>query len=223
MGNKVKELQKQNNKLDKRINSENQEVFTDMICYIRGADISDYNQELVRRDLTEMMLSAQERGENIHHVIGGDFKEFCDNVIANIPPKTMKEKLLDSLDSLCVILSILGTINIVFSKELFVMLQGLSKAKPVNYNIDITIGTIISTIIILIASFGIVKIIMKHSFQKQSKNIRILKGFLVGGGIMAVFLVIAKFGEAVIFSINIFLAIAAVIALFAGHKLLSKI
>ncbi|MGO5052053.1 hypothetical protein ACTQ6A_05965 [Lachnospiraceae bacterium LCP25S3_G4] len=223
MGNKVKELQKQNNKLDKRINSENQEVFTDMICYIRGADISDYNQELVRRDLTEMMLSAQERGENIHHVIGGDFKEFCDNVIANIPPKTMKEKLLDSLDSLCVILSILGTINIVFSKELFVMLQGLSKAKTVNYNIDITIGTIISTIIILIASFGIVKIIMKHSFQKQSKNIRILKGFLVGGGIMAVFLVIAKFGEAVIFSINIFLAIVVVVALFAGHKLLSKI
>lgn len=223
MGNKVKELQKQNNKLDKRINSENQEVFTDMICYIRGADISDYNQELVRRDLTEMMLSAQERGENIYHVIGGDFKEFCDNVIANIPPKTMKEKLLDSLDSLCVILSILGTINIVFSKELFVMLQGLSKAKTVNYNIDITIGTIISTIIILIASFGIVKIIMKHSFQKQSKNIRILKGFLVGGGIMAVFLVIAKFGEAVSFSINIFWAIAAVIALFAGHKLLSKI
>lgn len=49
MSSKVKELQKRNNELDEKINVVNQAIFTDMICYIRSADISDYNQELVRR------------------------------------------------------------------------------------------------------------------------------------------------------------------------------
>lgn len=48
-----------------------------MICYIRCADISDYNQELVRRDLIEMVLSAQKRGESLNNLIGGDFNNLA--------------------------------------------------------------------------------------------------------------------------------------------------
>ncbi len=92
MSNKLEKLRKLNNNLDKKINKENQPMFTDVICYIRSGNISAFNQEMVRRDLSEMVLSAQNRGENITDVIGGDFKEFCDEVIANLPPKTAKEK-----------------------------------------------------------------------------------------------------------------------------------
>lgn len=60
MSSKTKALQKSNNLLDRKIRPENRSVFTDMICYIRSADISDYHQELVRYDLIEMILSAQE-------------------------------------------------------------------------------------------------------------------------------------------------------------------
>lgn len=62
----IKELQALNNILDEKINDENQPLFTDMICYIRGAKISLYNQELIRQDLTEMIISAQERGEKLN-------------------------------------------------------------------------------------------------------------------------------------------------------------
>ena len=81
MYQKRKELNRENNTLDKQIFAENQGVFTDMICYLRGSSLSAYDQERVRRDLTEMVLDAQERGDTLSDVIGGDYKAFCDEII----------------------------------------------------------------------------------------------------------------------------------------------
>jgi DNA-binding ferritin-like protein (Dps family) len=53
------------------------------LLYIRSANISVLSQEMVRRDLSEIILSAQSRGEKITDVISGDLKEFCDEVISN--------------------------------------------------------------------------------------------------------------------------------------------
>lgn len=97
MNRKTKELNRSNNALDQQISPENREAFTDMICYLRGAKISAYHQELVRYDLTEMVLSAQQRGEKIREVIGEDYKGFCDNVIASLPPETRRQRIIDFL------------------------------------------------------------------------------------------------------------------------------
>lgn len=64
MNSKTKKLNKQNNILDRQISKKNQSIFTDMICYLRGSNISEYDIEVVRQDLTEMVLSAQKRGES---------------------------------------------------------------------------------------------------------------------------------------------------------------
>ena len=88
MYQKRKELNRENNTLDKQIFAENQGVFTDMICYLRGSSLSAYDQERVRRDLTEMVLDAQERGDTLSDVIGGDYKAFCDEIIASLPHKS---------------------------------------------------------------------------------------------------------------------------------------
>ena len=53
------------------------------LLYIRSANISVLSQEMVRRDLSEIILSAQSRGEKNTDVISGDLKEFCDEVISN--------------------------------------------------------------------------------------------------------------------------------------------
>ncbi|WP_313528716.1 hypothetical protein [Anaerotignum sp.] len=226
MSSKVKELQKLNNQLDKKINAENQTIFTDMICYIRSANISDYNQEVVRRDLSEMILSAQERGEDIHGVIGGDFKEFCDEVIENLPPKTTKEKICDGLDIICTSIAILGAINIFFSKDLYRIVEQILSKQSVNYNIGIPLGTIISSVIVTVAAVLIVNIITKNALNHSSspnKLKRAVLGGAAGGGIMALFILIAKLGTKVVFSINIFLAISLLIVFFITHKLLNKI
>ena len=55
---KSRALLKQNNQREKELTKENNQVLTDMVVYLRGSDLSDYNQELVREDLIEMVLDA---------------------------------------------------------------------------------------------------------------------------------------------------------------------
>lgn len=225
MSIKVKELQKLNNQLNEKIDTENQPLFTDMICYIRSANISDYNQELVRHDLSEMILSAQERGEDIHSVIGGNFKEFCDEVIANLPPKTTKDKICEGLDIFCSGMAILGTINILFSKDFRRVIGEMYSNQTTNYNMGISIGMVISTVIIMVAAIVLVNIISKNAFKKSSHSSRlnrVLIGGATGAGIMAMFILIAKFGNHIIFSVNIFLAMLLLIGFLIAHKLLSR-
>ena len=99
MNKQTRELNRINNDLDKLLYLENNSAMTDIICYLRGANISEYNQEIIRQDLLEMVLSAQERNENIQTVIGTDYKTFCDDIIATFPPKSLKEKIIEFFTS----------------------------------------------------------------------------------------------------------------------------
>lgn len=223
MNKKTKALNRMNNSLDKQINAENQEAFTDIICYLRGANISEYNQELVRQDITEMVLFAQQRGENIQTVIGADYQAFCDDVIASLPPKTIKQKVIDFFDFICIGLSILGVINIVMANETSSLIRNFVNGEPLSYQISISIGSVISIGVILAAATVIVEVIMKNSFRvgKKKPNYRI-KAFFAGAGIMTFFLLVAWLGRATLFTINIFSACAAVLAFYLAHKILSR-
>ena len=44
----TKRLNQENNKLGKRLTEENNVVMTDMVCYLRLANISEHDQEVVR-------------------------------------------------------------------------------------------------------------------------------------------------------------------------------
>lgn len=226
MSNKIKKLRRINNDLDEKINKENQPLFTDMICYIRNANISVLNQERVRRDLSEMVISAQSRGEKIADVIGGDFKEFCDEVISNLPPRTVKEKWIDRFDIFCSCMSTLGTISIVFSADFRQMFENIISKQSINYNIGVSVGMIISIFFIMIASVFIVDKITKNALNEKNdsnKSKKVLAGGIVGAAIMALFIVVWKFGTQILFSVNIFLAIAIIIVFFITHKVLSGI
>lgn len=222
----LEELRKLNNNLDTKINEENQPVFTEMICYIRSANISFLSQEIVRRDLSEMVISAQSRGENIADVIGGDFKEFCDEVIANLPPRTAKEKWIDRLDIVFSCVPILGTINIAFSNDFRKMIENIFSKQPVNYSIGVSMGMIVSTFIIMIAAVFIVNRITKDALKKESwskRSKRAIAGGLIGAVLMALFIVTWKFGSQIVFHVNIFLGIVVLVVFFIAHKVLSRL
>lgn len=226
MSNKLVELRKLNNELDEKINEENQSIFTDMICYIRSANISSLNQEMVRRDLSEMVLSAQSRDENIADIIGGNFKEFCDEVIANLPPRTTKEKWIDRLDIVFSCVPILGIINIVFSNDFRKMIENIFSKQPVNYNIGVSLGMIVSTFIIMMAAVFIVDSITKNALKKESASNqlkRVIVGGVIGVIVIAVFITIWKFGSEILFNINIFLAIVLLVGFVIIHKALNRI
>ena len=90
MKKEPKELLKKNNENEKNILEENDEIYTNMVVYLRGANISEYNQEKVREDLIAMIVDGQERGDDIQKVIGENYKEICDEIIAEIPKKTFQ-------------------------------------------------------------------------------------------------------------------------------------
>lgn len=223
MNKQTKELNRSNNELGKQIHAENKEALTDIVCYLRGANISEYHQEEIRQDLLEMILAAQERGENIQSVIGGDYKAFCDNIISSLPPKSMKEKTLEFLNILCWCLSLLGAINILLTQETISLIRNLATGKPLNFESSFTAGSIISIILIIAASIIIVNGFMKNSFTIGKKgNLSILKAFFIGAAIMALFELIAWLGKTTLFTMNIFYACAFVLALYVAHRILNE-
>jgi len=153
MNKKTRELNRINNELDRQLNAENNKVLTDIICYLRAANISAYNQEIIRQDLLEMLLSAQERGENIQDVIGKDYKAFCDNVIASLPPQNMKERILEFLDTVFLCAAILGAITIITSKDTIALIHNLISGGPLNFRISVLAGQLAAYPIIIAAAF----------------------------------------------------------------------
>lgn len=86
MNKKWKQLNKKNTNQEKLITAENDKIYTPLIIYLRGSHIPEYEQERVRQDLINITLSAQERGESLAAVIGDDYQQFCDEIIAAFKP-----------------------------------------------------------------------------------------------------------------------------------------
>ncbi|MEL7657597.1 MAG: hypothetical protein AAGU75_17015, partial [Bacillota bacterium] len=74
MANLLENLRKENNGNDKLLSKENTLIMTDMVVYIRSSDLSDYDIEVIRRELFGMIYEAQLRNESAGQVIGDDYK-----------------------------------------------------------------------------------------------------------------------------------------------------
>lgn len=92
MSRRRKQLLAGNNRMEKKLTEESCAVLTDIVVYLRGSDISCYEQEKVRRDITQMLIDGEHRGDDAGSVIGEDYQTFCDSVIAEIPKRTLREK-----------------------------------------------------------------------------------------------------------------------------------
>lgn len=219
MNKKTKVLNVENNKLDRQISKENQGVFTDMICYLRGANISEYDVEVARRELTEKILTAQKQGLNIKSVVGDNYKEFCDSVIENLPPRTIFQKCANVLSSICLVLSIVFTINTLISKDMFMIIKNMIEGKSADLRISFSVGSFVSMLFIVFFAYLIVNMIMKNALSKETKykgSIMILSGILL----VIVMAITALIGRGTLFTINLFYAYAIIMGLYVVHKLL---
>ena len=104
-----------------------------MICYLRVSVISKYNQELVRADLIEMILDAQERGENIQQVMGKDYKQICDNIIAEFPQETKAKKAIEYIRIALICVVIFGLYSIIFQ-----VIDSIANNKAFIYNLQVS-------------------------------------------------------------------------------------
>lgn len=130
-----------------------------MIVYLRGSDMTEYNQELVRQDLIQMILDGQERGDDIQKVIGNNYKEICDEIIEAMPKKTRKEKISDILELIFSVIWIIGGIFIV--KTIVGNFLGTNK----NWRFILSVGNIINMAVTIIIANVVINYTCKTAFN----------------------------------------------------------
>ena len=62
MSRRVRKMLKENNELEQQLSDEGRKVLTDIVVYLRGVPVSMYEQEKVRRDITQMLIDGEKRG-----------------------------------------------------------------------------------------------------------------------------------------------------------------
>lgn len=220
MNKKAKKLAKENEKLDKNISEESSEKYIDMVVYIRGSQLSDYNQEVVRQDIINMIIDGENRGDSIDTIIGEDYKTFCDEIIDVFPKKTEAEKFRDRIQLLLMCLYVLGAISIIFNT-----VENIIAKNPWT-NYTLTLGDVVDfAIFIAIASF-VVDGICKGAFNPPKFKSKVLEFFalwaimvLIIGVAVGVNLLLKKYAV----TFNILIAIAIYVAAFVGSKIIDNI
>ncbi len=155
---KTKQLLEENNRAEESLSAEGRELLTDLVVYLRGSRISTWDQEQVRRDITQMLLDAETRGERAETVIGPDPKEFCDNIIAELPPMPRLESLLCMLRDGLLASVVLMAIWIGFG-----ILEGVLRTGGWP-ELTLTVGQLLSGTGILFTACGVVYWICRRSF-----------------------------------------------------------
>lgn len=211
MNRRAKQLLQENNRLEEQLTGENNRMMTDIIVYLRASNTTAYQQECVRRDITEMVLEGQRRGAPMEEVIGEDYKAFCDAVLSEVPKRTLRQRILSAVGSGCLYVDILAVIWLVFGAIGWLLGDG---SWPW---LAVTAGDLIALVAILGASIGLVEYICKNSFDEnlgKRKVIPVLLVLLVAGLVAGSVLL----REAVLFHIHTLLALGLMAVLYGIHK-----
>ena len=175
---RTKQLMRENNAFERALSPEFNQVLTDMVVYLRSAPVSEYNQELVRRDIGRMFLDAQRRGDSPADVIGEDYRQFCDQVLAEVPRLTVRERVLDGLSTSLVCLGVWGVIWL-FNRGLLAVVRG---GWP---DIPVTVGDLLATVLILAAAGYLFHAFSRAAFSNSYTGL-FFKVFLILAALLLV-------------------------------------
>ncbi|ATD54334.1 hypothetical protein [Clostridium chauvoei] len=218
MKNKCRELLKSNNKREKEIYKNNEKIYTDMIVYLRGSDMTEYNQELVREDLIQMIIDGQNRGDDIQKVIGENYKEVCDEIIETMPKKTTFEKVIGIVEMSTSSIWILGMVYIIR------LAIGNFITHNESWNFSLSIGDIINILIVISLANIFVNYICKTSLnnKKENKVVSFLKTWVVCMLILGIMVICAYYLNYTIVNISIISAVIIVAVIFIIDRVLAR-
>jgi DNA-binding ferritin-like protein (Dps family) len=173
MNKKTKMLLNENNKFEKyNLSEHSKNVMTDIVCYLRGSDLSEYNQEVVRRDIDYMLSDGEKRGETAELVVGREYQAFCDEIVKSFPKRTIAEKIISNVNDITSAISIIAFI------WLFIKVtQSIVEWTSIFY-LQITMGEIIGNIIAVIEAKIIFNYITRKVFDETNIKKNKIKYFL---------------------------------------------
>lgn len=203
MSRRAKDILKENNELEKQLSDDGKKVLTDIVVYLRGVPVSMYEQEKVRRDITQMLIDGEKRGNSSKEVIGEDYREFCDSIVAEIPHMSRKEKVLvfirDTLPALIVLLVIWCAGR----------LMEIQFGALTSFDCPVTLGNLLGGILVLTGAEGLITLLTRYAFDSS-------RSFNMKWGAVLVVVFIAAVCVNYLFTYKVFsihLGVAAVLAL----------
>lgn len=180
---KVKLLRKENNVLEKELSKENEEIMTDIVCYLRFFPVSTVLQETIRKDIVLMLLNGERNNQRANEVLGDDYRQFCDNLLKELPQYTLRQKIMINIGFGCLSFAILSCIVLLLSiGEWYINYHTFPLYIPISISLLLVMG------FTAIISIIITKTILKNSFQMRNKKTILRK--LLGLSLYYVFVII---------------------------------
>lgn len=168
MSRRVKEMLKENNELQEQLSDDGKKVLTDIVVYLRGGPVSMYEQERVRRDITQMLIDGEKRGSSAREVIGEDYKVFCDSVLEEIPRLTAGQKVMMTIRDMCGAMAVLSLLWGGLYLALSAGYGDLNSVEP-SYT-TVTSGRLLQLVIIAAAGTWFARIYYPNPYKSRAKR-----------------------------------------------------
>lgn len=214
MSRRVRKMLKENNELEQQLSDKGRKVLTDIVVYLRGVPVSMYEQEKVRRDITQMLIDGEKRGSFASDVIGEDYREFCDSIVEEIPHMDGKEKALvlfrDTLPALVVLLMIWC------AGRLAEVIAGVLPS----FYCPVTLGNLLGGILLLAGAEGLITLLTKNAFtdgRAFNKKWAVVLAVVFIAAVCANYLLTYK-----VFSIHLGAAAVLTLAVFAVYRIIDS-
>ena len=213
MNKTTKQLLEENNQREKELSPDNQKVLTDIVAYLRGSSTPILQQEQVRRDITEMLLEGEVRGQSAQTIIGTDYQAFCDEILAELPRRSARQRTIYGLSVVSLSAAVLVVIWLGFS--LFTaVIQG-----PFTLWLPVKLGQLLGGVLIIAFAYGMVEYICRTSFEDRNPTrLQIIAVFV---GLAAVFL-LSYLLKQVLFSLHAGIAVVLIAVLFLIYKITDR-
>jgi DNA-binding ferritin-like protein (Dps family) len=221
----VKKMIKKNYELSRKLTPKNDEIYTDIVCYLRTSALDELEAEGIIQEIIGMFLEAQQRGEEIEKVIGDDYQAFCDSIIESAQPKKFTwKKTFGNLEFVIFLIGLLWVIDLAIN-----YLPQMIKNGRLILDYKVSLVFLINTAIIVIAATLLVDYIGKNSFKlteeknkKKPKWYKWLFGAACGGVVALLVLISLKLGPYILFSVKIYYLAAVLVVLYFLLKVINK-
>lgn len=190
----AKDIIKANNQLREQLHEENKKVYEDMLLYIRtNTNKSEQQTEEVLLELLEHFIAAQAEDKSAQEIFGEDIKEYCDEILEEIPGE---KKSVSLLFGAFLLLDLLGIMSFTYGTLGFILHKVFDLGSN-SYEFSL-VSVLVIALIDSLLIFGFVKLILKwiksSAFQEKQKKtwVEFLQIWLVST-IFAAVLILIKF------------------------------
>ena len=165
MNKTTKQLLEENNRRGEQLTPENQKILVDIVAYLRGSSASTYQQELVHRDILDMLQEGEARGQTAPQVIGEDYQTFCDEILAELPKRSMKQRIVYALSTVSLSAAVLLSIRLVFF-----LVEAPFQNRAFTPWFPMTLGQFWGGIMLNTYSYSLVEHICRNSFEDRNPS-----------------------------------------------------